>query len=67
MSVEELLAVEEEEPQEGQGKHHEQTAHQCNSVASLGDTVGTSAFTKLSWKAPVRQKSGGGQSTIGSQ
>lgn len=28
ISVEELLAVKEEEPQEGQGKHHEQTAHQ---------------------------------------
>ena len=35
MSVEELLAVEEEEPQEGQGKHHEQTAHQCNKCGLL--------------------------------
>lgn len=24
--------------------------------------MGTSAFTKLNWKAPVRQESGGGQS-----
>lgn len=62
MAVKELLAVEEEEPQEYQGKHHEQTAHQCKNVASCWETMGTSDFTKLNWKALVRQESGGGQS-----
>lgn len=35
MSVKELLAVEEQEPQESQGKHHEETAHQCNKCGLL--------------------------------
>lgn len=32
---EELLVVEEEEPQESQGKHHEQTAHQYDKCGLL--------------------------------
>lgn len=32
------------------------------SVVSCRGTVGTSTFTKLNWKAPVRQEIGGGQS-----